>query len=95
MNFIKEHRLKEKLNLQDIKQFQDNWNIEAENFVEMLKNALPRTNLLTAKNFFPRIMIIEFANKNPEKVRSMFKNLFNEQLNLKIRIYAFIKNAEN
>ena len=84
----------EKYKWQNIKQFQDNWDIDAENFVEMLENAIPATNLLMARNFFPRGMIIAFANNDPEKVRSMFRNLYNEQLDLKERITDFIKKSE-
>ena len=62
----------EKYKWQNIKQFQDNWDIDAENFVEMLEKAIPATNLLVSRNYFPRGMIIAFANNDPEKVRSMF-----------------------
>lgn len=84
----------EKYKWQNIKQFQDNWDIDAENFVEMLEKAIPATNLLVSRNFFPRGMIIAFANNDPEKVRSMFRNLYNEQLDLKERITDFIKKSE-
>lgn len=84
----------EKYKWQNIKQFQDNWNIDAENFVEMLEKAIPDTNLLKARYFFPRGMLIAFANNDPEKVRSMFQNLYNEQLDLKERISDFIKKSE-
>lgn len=84
----------EKYKWQNIKQFQENWNIEAENFVEMLEKAIPDSNLLKSKYFFPRGMLIAFANNDPEKVRSMFRNLYNEQLDLKERIADFIKKSE-
>ena len=62
-----------------VKHFQDNWDIDAPNFAAMLKNALAKTgNLLVSVNNFPARMITEFAQADPEKVRAMFKNLFDE-----------------
>ena len=64
-----------------IKTFQDNWNIDAKNFYEMLKASLSKTgNLLASAGFFPAKMILLFAEKNPEQVHKMFKNLFDESL---------------
>lgn len=84
----------EKYKWQNIKQFQDNWDIDAENFADMLEKAIPDTNLLSARNFFPRGMIFNFVESAPEEVRSMFKNLYNEQLDIKERIQTFINNSE-
>ena len=84
----------EKYKWENIKQFQDNWNIDAENFVEMLEKSIPNSNLLNADRFYPRGMIIALANIDTEKVRLMFHNLYNEQLDLKERITNFIQDAE-
>ena len=77
-----------------IKQFQDNWNIDAENFHEMLDKALPNTNLLNSANFFPRLMILAFAEIVPEEVRAMFKNLFDETKDLEQRLKDFKHSAD-
>lgn len=78
-----------------IKTFQDNWNIDAKNFYEMLKASLSKTgNLLASAGFFPAKMILLFAEKNPEQVRKMFRNLFDESLELTQRIEGFKKTSD-
>lgn len=63
-----------------IKTFQDNWDIEAEDFADTLKQSLSQTgSLLSTAGHFPRAMIEGFAKSAPEEVRTMFRNLFNER----------------
>jgi len=78
-----------------IKNFQEHWDIDAKNFYEMLKTSLSKTvNLLASAGFFPAKMLLQFAEKNPETVRKMFKNLFNESADLSQRIEAFKKMSD-
>ena len=85
-----DHWEEEKYKWEAVKFFQDNWNIEAENFQTMFEKATSKhKNLLTAKSFFPRKMILDFANEQPERVRKMFRNLFDEKLDLSERIMHF------
>ena len=74
-----------------VKSFQNNWNIEAGNFSEMVyKSTKDSENLLGSMNRFPRNMIRDFAAKEPETVRSMFRNLYDESLDLSDRIGSFV-----
>ena len=92
---FKENFLEEKYKWEAVKHFQDNWNIDAEDFPTMLSNALSKTgNLLAALNFFPRRMIKQYATRFPEEVRGLFEGLFNESSDLKERIDAFIAGIE-
>lgn len=85
----------EKYKWEAVKYFQDNWDIEAENFSAMLKNALSKTeNLLVASRWFPEGMIEQFATEEPETVREMFIELFDEEQDIYVRIDAF-KNKSN
>ena len=84
----------EKYKWELIKQFQSNWNIDAENFHDMLEKALPNTNLLNSANFFPRLMILAFAEIVPEEVRAMFRNLFDESKDLEQRLKEFKHSAD-
>lgn len=78
-----------------IKHFQDNWDVNAENFAEMLDTSLAKTyGLLANNNNFPRRMIVEFAQSEPEIVRAMFLHLFDESLDIVDRIADFKLKSE-
>ena len=84
------HWAKEKYKWEAVKQFQDNWDVKAEDFAEMLARSLSRTgNLLASTNNFPAKMITGFARTAPEEVRAMFINLFDESGEIYERISAF------
>lgn len=73
-----------------VKNFQDNWDENARDFGEMLSRSLAKTeNLLDSGSYYPRRMVIENADKNPEMVRSLFIKLFNEDVDLIERIETF------
>ena len=92
---FKENFLEEKYKWEAVKHFQDNWNIDAEDFPTMLSNALSKTgNLLAALNFFPRRMIKQYATRFTKEVKGLFEELFNESSDLKERIDAFIAGIE-
>lgn len=78
-----------------VKQFQDNWNIDAPDFIQMFKVATSKTgNLLEAKNFFPKMMILKLAEVDEKAVRDMFRKLYDEQLLLADRVDQFIFEAD-
>ena len=78
-----------------IKSFQDNWDINAVNFVDMWdKSTKEADNLLGSRNTYPRKMIAEFAEQEPETVRAMFETLFDEDHNLEERINDFRNKAD-
>ena len=62
----------EKYKWEAIKCFQDNWDVNAPDFAEMLERSLSKTyNLLRSRNNFPAAMITGFAKAAPEEVRAM------------------------
>lgn len=78
-----------------IKCFQEHWDINAENFAEMLKNSLSKTmNLLASGNNYPATMIIQFAEADPERVRAMFLDLFDESKDVYERIERFKQKSD-
>lgn len=80
----------EKYKWEAVKWFQDNWNVSASDFPEMLSRSLDKTlNLLASANNFPKAMIIGFAKSAPEEIRSMFIALFDESKEVFERIDAF------
>lgn len=89
-DFVSSNWDKEKYKWEAIKCFQDNWDVNAEDFAGMLKRSLAKTyNLLLSMNNFPGKMIQGFANAYPEDVRSMYIDLFDETKDVCDRIAAF------
>lgn len=90
-----EHWEDEKYKWQAIKTFQDNWNIDADNFKLMFEKATSRAeNLLVSQNYFPKAMILKCSDVQQERIRQMFKNLYDESKELKNRIENFKLQAE-
>ena len=78
-----------------IKCFKDNWDIEAADLPAMVKASFAQTdNLLATHNNFPARMVEEFAKVAPDEVRSMFRDLFDEGVDLIRRVTAFEKRSE-
>lgn len=78
-----------------IKCFQDNWDIDAADFADMLEKSLSKTaNLLASVNNFPAGMIVGFAKSSPEEVRMMFKNLYDENIDYVERILSFKEQSQ-
>ena len=80
----------EKYKWEAVKWFQDNWDVNASDFPEMLNRSLDKTfNLLASNNNFPKGMIVGFAKAAPEEVRAMFIALFDESQDVFERMNAF------
>lgn len=93
-DFVTTHWNEEKYKWEAVKCFQDNWDIHAADFENMLSQSLSKTsNLLTSTNNFPAGMIIEFAHAAPEKVRAMYMDLFDESKDVFGRIESFKKQS--
>lgn len=90
-NFLPKWWNDEKYKWEMIKHFQDNWNLEAKNFSEMLNRSLEKTdNLLASGYFYPRTVLLNmFAKNEPETVRQMFRELFDENIDIFKRIDNF------
>ena len=73
-----------------VKHYRSTWNIEAVDFPAMLENSLSQAyNLLTGAMYYPKKMICILAKMNPERVRELFKRLYNENTALGERIALF------
>lgn len=88
--FVKKQWAEEKYKWEAVKCFQDNWDIDADDFAEMLTRSLSKTfGLLSSSNNFPANTISILANEYPEEVRGMFIKLFDESQEIIRRIFAF------
>ncbi len=89
------HWENEKFKWEAVKTFQDNWDINAGDFAEMLKQSISKTDeLLTSKNYFAKGMIEGFADAAPEETRAMFRMLFDESQDIASRIIKFRDDSE-
>lgn len=91
---IDEYWNNEKYKWEAVKCFQDNWDIDADDFSEMLEKSLAKAkNLFSGGYYYPQKMIIEFAKFNSEQVRKMLANLFDESLSFENRYKSFRENT--
>lgn len=80
----------EKYKWEAVKCFQDNWDVNAPDFANMLTRSLAKTyNLLASMNNFPAKMIQVFAKAAPEEVRAMYIALYDESKDVVSRILEF------
>lgn len=89
-NFVAKQWSTEKYKWEAVKWFQDNWDVNAAEFAEMLEYSLKKTsNLLASNNHWPKSVIDRFAKAAPEEVRAMFIALFDESKDVFERMDAF------
>lgn len=89
------HWEEEKYKWEAIKCFQDNWDVNAQDFPAMLRKSLSKTdNLLTTSYDFSRKMIEFYAEQDAEEVRSMFMQLYDENIDIVERINGFMAKSD-
>ena len=77
---------------ESLKIFQERWNIDEPDFLTMYDESLQNsdsTNLWASKFFYPKETMLLFIKSDPERVREMFRSLFNEEENIEKRIDKF------
>lgn len=94
-HFVQQQWPNEKYKWEAVQCFQMNWDVNSDDFAQMLTKALAQTaNLLASVNNFPARMITKFAEIAPEEVRSMYIELYDESKDLYERVANF-KNISN
>ena len=89
-DFIPKQWKNEKYKWEVVKHFQDNWDVNAADFTDMLHRALSKTNnLLTSQNNYPAKMIEKLSIATAEEVRAMYIALFDESKDVVERIITF------
>lgn len=75
-----------------VKHFQNNWDIDAIDFADMLGRSFAKQrNLLDAGVARPLSVMVFFARREPETVRSLFGILFDESQPLEQRMSGFVR----
>ena len=88
--YFPEHISDELYKWKAVKHFQDKWDIDAQDFAAMFWEATSKfDNLLTTAKTFPRLMVKEMCNSEPEMVREMFRDLYDESKPLGERVKNF------
>jgi len=89
-NKLEESFMKEKFKLAAFSEFYKEWNINDVNFGNMLKKSLSKTGtLLTSRQSLAYATITGLAEREPETIRNLFLELYDEDLPLKERIFNF------
>jgi len=76
-----------------LKQFQENWDINAEDFKKMYETSFSdevSDALWESEDFYPKRAMLEFLEYDQERIRRMFKDLLNEERDIETRIEFFI-----
>ena len=93
--FPGKHWNAEKFKWKAVKHFQNHWDINAPDFLNMFLKSTERTEgLLGSMHNFPRDMMRNFISAAPEEVRAMFTKLFDETKDVSQRIISFISDSE-
>jgi hypothetical protein len=76
-----------------INTFQQNWNLDAEDFHQMLRTSFSKIANLLYQNSWG--FIEKLAQHFPNEVREMFRNLYDESVDISQRIKTFQTESEN
>ena len=77
--------------------FADNWNMEAQRFGAMYAASFHSTlanDLWEGHDYYPRRAMLQMIERDPDLVRQMFKELFDERLEIEGRIDRFLYHCE-
>jgi 5-methylcytosine-specific restriction protein B len=80
-----------------LKNFQENWDIEAADFKAMYDKSLyskVSSNLWANPHWFPKSVMLQFIEYDQERVRQMFADLYNENDNIDKRIDRFVSHCD-
>lgn len=69
-----------------VENFQKNFNIEEPDLVGMLDRAIVNNNLVTGSQYWPRKMLLLFAQDYPQETRSALRDLFDESKDVYVRL---------
>lgn len=80
-----------------LKNFQGNWDIDADDFKKMYDDSFMSkitNNLWSNPHWFPKHVMLQFIDNDKEMVRGMFRELFDENVSIDRRIEKFVYNCD-
>jgi hypothetical protein len=85
----------EKYKWQEVKTFQENWNLNDPDFLSVLKKSIDgSSNLVASRNYFPFNEIQHIVEVDPYLMRNLFFQLFDEKIDLEVRIEEYRSNLK-
>ena len=82
---------------ESLKIFQDNWNPDTDDFKSMYARSFANTlsnDLWEAQSFYPKKAMLELIDRDSDLIQTMFKELFNEALDIEGRIDRFVYHCD-
>lgn len=74
-----------------VKHFQNHWDADAQDFKEMILEALDETRMLMdSSSYYPKEMLTNYLNAEPETCRNIFAGLYDQSLPLADRVHGFL-----
>jgi hypothetical protein len=70
----------------NVQRFQDNFDIDAAQFADMIDRSIANDNLVSGAMFFPRRMLMQYAERYPEETRDILRHLFDNSIDVAQRI---------
>ncbi len=95
--FIVSDRYDEIYKWQSLKNFQENWNIDAIDFRTMYDKSFQNSisnNLWANPHWFPKSTMLKMIEHDKERVREMFYTLFDENIKIDTRVEKFVYNCD-
>jgi len=75
--------------------FQKNWDLEAKDFKKMYENSLKKSsNLVSSSFWYPKDVMLKFIDYDEVRVRKMFKDLFDENVDVEKRAETFVYHCD-
>lgn len=71
---------------QTVDHFQRHFNLEAQDILSMLNEAIPNNNLVVGSMYYPKKMLLHFTHDNPEAVRAALLELYDESKSVTERL---------
>ncbi len=97
-SYINSREYRDNYKWEALQHFQDNWNINAPDFKTMYDKSLfesPLHNVWKQKNWYPKEIMLRFIDLNVDMVRQLFRNLFDEDFHLGLRIEMVHQQCED
>ena len=86
---IEQHVALEKYKFDDLNRFRSTFDLNAVDLASMLNESLPNDNLVVSGSYYPKKMLVIYAQAEPETIRSALNVLYDESRPIEPRISEY------